>query len=208
MNGRRPVTPEASGGPTRREIATHPAMLLDWAVRTVTAGVLAEVGLTDDAADLAQLGEFSTAMFAWPGLLERAGRILTSARHTLTEAFLLEHQARPGVLPETYQVLREGLGDDVLAVADDARIGVLPHRIGQQAWTAMSVGVQLLHFRHGARSQEIQRLRDAAQVGLMQLYQDLAEWALTHPEACPSGLPGQARTAGSTSWPRLTSEKS
>lgn len=200
--------PTSTSVSIQREITTHPAMLSDWAVRTLTAGVLAEVGLIDDAADLARLGEFSTTVFAWPGLLERAGRILTSARHTLTEAFLLEHQARPGVLPETYQVLREGLGDDVLAAADDARIGVLPHRIGQQAWTAMSVGVQLLHFRHGGRSQEIQRLRDAAQVGLMQLYQDLAEWAITHPEACPLGLPGQARTAGSTSWPRLTSEKS
>ena len=155
----RPPTPIT---PARREISAHAAMLSDWQVRTLTPGVLADVGLTDDAVDLAQLDELTPATFEWPGLLDRADRILTAAWLTLTEAFLAEHHARPGMLPSTYQVRRECLGDEVLDAADDARIAVLPHKIGQHAWNVMTVGVQLLHFRHGTGSHELQRLRDNA----------------------------------------------
>ena len=180
--------------PTRREITAYPAMVSDWQIRTLTPCVFADVALTDDAADLAQLEELTPATFGWPGLLARADRILIAAWHTLTEAFLTEHHARPGELPETYQVLREALGDDVLAAADDARIAVLPHKIGQHAWSAMSVGVQLLHFRHGAGSRELQRLRDNAQTSLMDLQQDLAGWTLAHPADRPAVQLPRGRT--------------
>ena len=183
--------------PGWREITTYPAMLSDWHIRTLTPCVLANVGLTDDAADLASLDELTPATFDWPGLLERADRILTNAWHALTEAFLIEHQHRPGVLPATFQVLREGLGEDVLSAADDARIAVLPHKVGQHAWSAMSVGVQLLHFRHGTASVELQRLRDTAQTSLMDLRQDLAGWTLAH----PADRPAVALPRGSTVRP-------
>ena len=94
---------------------------------------------------------------------------------------MAEHHARRGELPPTHQVLREGLGQDVLDAADDARIAVLPYQVGQHAYYTISVGVQLLHFRHGGRGVEVLRLRDQTQTALMDLRQDLAGWALGHP---------------------------
>ena len=181
--------------PNWQEIATYPAMLADWHVRTLTPCVLAATGLTDDAADLAGLDELTPVMFGWPGLLDRAGRILTASRRSLEERYRDAHHARPGVLPPTYQVLREGLGEDVLAAADDARFAMLPREIGPQSWNTMVAGIQLLHFVHGPHSVELQRLRDNAQVTLMDLQQDLAEWNLTHPADRPVIDLSRGRTA-------------
>jgi len=164
----------AAPNPAVREITSYPAILIDWTVRDLTPIVLATLGLTDDAADLAQLEEITPVTFAWPGLLEPARRILTAAGATLLEAFLTEHRHRPGVLPPTHDVLRDGLGQEVLDAADDARIAVLPHRIGQHAYYTLSVGVQLLHFRHGAHSQELERFRDMVQVSFLGLHAALA----------------------------------
>ncbi len=185
--------------PDRREITTYPAMTADWSVRTLVPCVLVAARLTDDAADLAQLPEITPVSFQWPGLLERASRIVTGAGAVLLEMFLAEHQGRPSALPPTYQVLREGLGPEVLDAADDARIAVLPHQIGQHAYYTATVGVQLLHLRHGAHSGEIRRLRDAAQVSFLDLQQDVAQWQLSHPAdvGLPAELPAGARTA----WP-------
>ena len=182
------------GNPGHREITEYSAMLADWHIRTLTPCVLAATGLTDDAADLACVDELTPATFEWPGLLDRADRIMAAARRTLDEAFRTAHRARPGVLPPTYQMLREGLGEDVLTAADEARFAVLTYPVGPLAWNTMLAGVQLLHFTHGAQSVELQRLRDSAQISLMDLQQDLAGWNLAHPAAsAPVPLP-RART--------------
>ena len=60
-----------------REITAYPAMLSDWAIRALAPLVLATLGRTEEAADLAQLGEITPVTFGWPGLLERPSRILT-----------------------------------------------------------------------------------------------------------------------------------
>ena len=175
-----------------REITGGAAMLSDWAVRTLVPCVLAAVGRTD--ADLDQLTELTPICFEYPGLLDPHIRVLEIARRSSAEALLTEHHHRPTDLPETYRVLRESLGDDVLSAADDARIAVLPHRIGRAGWAAMSAGVQLLHFRHGGHSPELQRLRDQGQTALMDLRQDLAGWALAHPADLPAPTVGRSRT--------------
>ena len=74
--------------PDRREITTYPAMTADWSVRTLVPCVLVAARLTDDAADLAQLPEITPVSFQWPGLLERASRIVTGAGAVLLEMFL------------------------------------------------------------------------------------------------------------------------
>lgn len=192
--------PAGPGGLGRlREIDAPTAMSADWMIRELAVGVLSAVGLSDDAADLAQLEEITPVSFGWPGLLERPSRILTAAGSALLETFLAEHHACPGDVPPTHQVLREGLGTEALDAADDARIGVLPHQVGQHAYYAVSVGVQLLHFRHGPHSAQIRALRDGAQVAFVDLQQDLASWRLGHPEADSADL-AAARSAR-TAWP-------
>ena len=146
----------------------------------VGAGGDCATGLTDDAADLDELPELTFAMFNWPGLLDRAGRILTCAAGTLVEAFLAEHRAHPRELNESeYDVLQFGIGPEAQEMADTARISVLPHLIGQHAYRAMAAGVQLLHFRHGPVSAELRSLRDIAVTSVLEVQQQLTELAAT-----------------------------
>jgi len=153
---------------------------VDWLVRGLAPAVFAATGLTDDAADLDELPELTFAMFNWPGLLDRAGRILTCAAGTLVEAFLAEHRAHPRELNESeYDVLRAGIGAEALEMADGARISVLPHLVGQHAYRAVAVGVQLLHFRHGPVSAELRSLRDIAVTSVLEVQQQLDELATT-----------------------------
>jgi len=153
---------------------------VDWLVRRLAPVVLAAAGRTDDAADLDQLPELTAAMFGWPGLLDRAGRILTAAAAVLLETFLAEHRAHPRELNESeYDVLRAGIGAEALEMADGARISVLPHLIGQHAYRAVAVGVQLLHFRHGPASAELRSLRDIAVTSVLEVQQQLDELATT-----------------------------
>jgi len=151
---------------------------VDWLVRGLAPAVFAATGLTDDAADLDQLPELTPAIFNWPGLLDRAGRILTCAAATLLETFLAEHRACPQKLTESeYDVLRAGIGLDAIEMADAARISVLPHLVGQHAYRAVAVGVQLLHFRHGPAGAALVALRDQAATGLLELHEQLTELA-------------------------------
>ena len=153
---------------------------VDWLVRELAPAVCAATGLTDDAADLDQLPELTPAMFNWPGLLDRAGRILTCAAAVLLETFLAEHRAHPRELNESeYDVLRAGIGAEALEMADGARISVLPHLVGQHAYRAVAVGVQLLHFRHGPASAELRSLRDIAVTSVLEVQQQLTELATT-----------------------------
>ena len=64
---------------TFRPITADVAACSDWAVRTLAAAAVAEVGLTDEAVLLDQLPELTVEMFTWPGLLERADQVLTDA---------------------------------------------------------------------------------------------------------------------------------
>ncbi len=149
---------------------------VDWLVRRLAPVVLAAAGRTDDAADLDQLPELTAAMFGWPGLLDRAGRILTAAAAALLEAFLAEHRANSRELTESeYEVLCDGIGAEALEIADAARISVLPHLIGQHAYRAVAVGVQLLHFRHGPAGSVMTALRDQAVTGVVELEEQLME---------------------------------
>jgi hypothetical protein len=152
----------------------------DWLVRELAPAALAATGLPDDAADLDQLPELTPATFNWPGLLDRASRILTCAAAVLLETFLAEHRAHPRELNESeYDVLRAGIGAEALEMADGARISVLPHLIGQHAYRAVVVGVQLLHFRHGPASAELRSLRDIAVTSVLEVQQQLDELATT-----------------------------
>jgi len=156
------------------------ALPVDWLVRGLAPAVFAATGLTDDAADLDELPELTPAMFNWPGLLDRASRILTCAAGTLVEAFLAEHRAHPRELNESeYDVLQFGIGPEAQEIADTARISVLPHLIGQHAYRAVVVGVQLLHFRHGPVSAELRSLRDIAVTSVLEVQQQLTELATT-----------------------------
>ena len=151
---------------------------VDGLVRGLAPAVLAAAGLPDDAADLDQLPELTPAMFYWPGLLDRASRILTCAAATLLERFLAEHRARPRELLESeYDVLRSAIGAEALEMADVARISVLPHLVGQHAYRAVAAGVQLLHFRHGPASAELRSLRDIAVTSVLEVQQQLDELA-------------------------------
>ncbi len=153
---------------------------VDWLVRELAPAAFAATGLTDDAADLDQLPELTPAMFNWPGLLDRASRILTCAAAVLLETFLAEHRAHPRELNESeYDVLRAGIGAEALEMADGARISVLPHLIGQHAYRAVAVGVQLLHFRHGPASAELRSLRGIAVTSVLEVQQQLDELAAT-----------------------------
>ncbi len=152
----------------------------DWLVRGLAPAVFAVTGLPDDAADLDQLPELTPAMFNWPGLLDRVSRILTCAAAVLLETFLAEHRAHPRELNESeYDVLRAGIGAEALEMADGARISVLPHLVGQHAYRAVAVGVQLLHFRHGPVSAELRSLRDIAVTSVLEVQQQLDELATT-----------------------------
>ncbi len=156
------------------------ALPVDWLVRGLAPAVFAATGLTDDAADLDELPELPPAMFNWPGLLDRASRILTCAAGTLVEAFLAEHRAHPRELNESeYDVLQFGIGPEAQEMADTARISVLPHLVGQHAYRAVVVGVQLLHFRHGPVSAELRSLRDIAVTSVLEVQQQLTELATT-----------------------------
>ncbi len=156
------------------------ALPVDGLVRRLAPAVFAATELPDDAADLDQLPELTPAMFNWPGLLDRASRILTCAAAVLLETFLAEHRAHPRELTESeYDVLRAGIGTDALEMADEARISVLPHLVGQHAYRAVAVGVQLLHFRHGPASAELRSLRDIAVTSVLEVQQQLDELATT-----------------------------
>lgn len=179
-----------------REITFYPAMLADFSVRTLAPCVLAVAGLSDDAADLAQLPEITPETLAWPGLLDRPSRILTAAAGVLLETFLLEHRRRPVELPDTYQMLRGCLGQEVVESIEDARIWVFPHQLGQHAYYTISVGVQLLHVRYGRDSAKLQHLRDCAQIAFLDLQQEVASWRLGHLENTgPAEHLAVARTA-------------
>jgi len=175
------------------------ALPVDWLVRGLAPAVFAATGLTDDAADLDELPELTPAMFNWPGLLDRASRILTCAAGTLVEAFLAEHRAHPRELNESeYDVLQFGIGPEAQEIADTARISVLPHLIGQHAYRAVVVGVQLLHFRHGPVSAELRSLRDIAVTSVLEVQQQLTELATTpsYPQCwigSPVAPPGHCR---------------
>ncbi len=152
------------------------ALPANWLVRTMVPTVLAATGLTDDAADLEQLPELTAAMFCWPDLLDRADRIVTSAAGGLSETVLAERRAHPRELIEfEYDVLRAGVGAEALEMADGTGISVLPHLIGQHAYRAVAVGVQLLHLRHRPAGAELLALRDQAVTGLLELQEQLAE---------------------------------
>ncbi len=167
---------EVNGADRFSEAACLP---VDWLVRELAPAVFAATGLTDDAADLDQLPELTPAMFNWPGLLDRASRILTCAAAVLLETFLAEHRAHPRELTESeYDVLRAGIGVEALEMADAARISVLPHLIGQHAYRGIAVGVQLLHFR-GPASAELRSLRDIAVTSVLEVQQQRDELATT-----------------------------
>jgi len=169
--------PEVNGAARLTDAGCVP---VDWLVRGLAPAVFAATGLIDDAADLDELPELTPAMFNWPGLLDRAGRILTCAAGTLVEAFLAEHRAHPRELNESeYDVLQFGIGPEAQEMADTARISVLPHLIGQHAYRAVAVGVQLLHFRHGPVSAELRALRDIAVTSVLEVQQQLTELATT-----------------------------
>lgn len=149
---------------------------VDWLVRRLAPAALAAVGLTDDAADLDQLPELTPAIFGWPGLLDRASRILTGAAAGMSETLLAEHRSHPGgVIESKYDLLRAGVGAEALEIADAARISVLPHLIGQHAYRAVVVGVQLLHVRCGPADAVLVALRDQAVTGVLELQEQLAE---------------------------------
>jgi hypothetical protein len=182
--------------PQHREITAYSAMLADFSVRTLAPCVLAAAGLPGDAADLAQLPEITPETFGWPGLLGRPDRILTAAAGVLLETFLSEHRRRPVELPEVYQLLREWLSPEVVESVEDARIWVFPHLLGQHAYYAISVGVQLLHVRYGRDSAELQHLRDCAQVAFLDLHQQVGSWRLGQAmNTGPAEYPAVARTA-------------
>ena len=167
--------PEVNGADRFSEAVCLP---VDWLVRGLAPAVLAAAGLIDDAADLDELPELTPAMFNWPGLLDRASRILTCAAATLMETFLAEHRIHPRDLTE-YDVLQAGIGAEALEMADAGRISVLPHLIGQHAYRAVAAGVQLLHFRHGPASAELRSLRDIAVTSVLEVQQQLTELAAT-----------------------------
>ena len=154
------------------------ALPVDWLVRTMAPAALVAVGLTEDACDLDQLPELTAPMFNWPGLLDRAGRTLTSAASTVLEAVLVEHRAHPReLILSEFDVLRAGIGPDAIEVADTARISVLPYLIGQHAYRILVLVTQLLHFRYGPTGAELRSLRDIAVTSLLEVQQQLDELA-------------------------------
>ena len=154
------------------------ALPANWLIRTMVPTVLAATGLTDDAADLDQLPEFTPAMICWPGLLDRASRVLTCAAAALVKTLLTEHGAYPREWVKSgYDVLRADIGAEALDMADAARILVLPHLVGRHAYRAVAAGVQLLHVRCGPAGAVLVALRDQAVTDLLELQELLAEFS-------------------------------
>lgn len=169
------------------------AMQADWLIRSLAPAALAAAGLPDDACDLELLPEFTPAMFEWPGLLDRCSRILTLAAGSLSEVFLVEHRANPADLRvPSIDVLQEGIGTEAADMADAARIAVLPHLVGNEAYAVVNQTAQLLHFRGGSASPAMILLRDMAVTSLLEL-QDQLDQATA--EAARSRLRPQRRTS-------------
>ena len=147
------------------------AALQDYATRVLAPAVLAAVGLTDDACDLDQLPELTPEIFGWPGLLDRAIRVLTAAAATLN--YQLRQEEFPHDAPSVFEVVRLGVDARPAELLEDTRIAVLPHLIGQHTYHAIAAAVTLLYRRLGPVAPALHRLRDAAGISLLELIHHL-----------------------------------
>ena len=134
-------------------ITADVAACADWAVRTLAAAAAAEVGLSEEAVQLDQLPELTVEMFTWPGLLERAGQVLTDAGLAVLAMFLTERRAHPWPLAATEQVmLIAGVGPAAADLLDDTRIAAGPYQVVQHAYRIIALVSELLHHRHGPKA--------------------------------------------------------
>ena len=156
---------------SRVRVGVAVAAFQDYATRALAPAALAAVGLTDDACDLAQSPELTPEMFGWPGLLDQATRVLTTAATTLNQ-HLRQEQCEHD-LPTVFEVLHLAVGAAPAELLEDTRIAVLPHLIGQHTYHAVVAAAELLYRQHGPDGVALHRLRDTASTALLELQHEL-----------------------------------